>query len=94
MTDVVGGVPQADVVERRLVGLDRRVGDRRRSGEGVDLDVVEIEGRAGRLDVALDVGRLEGVLVGAHLQRLKDRRVEHADHERDEEPEPDRHRRQ
>ncbi len=56
--------------------------------------VVEPEGRPGGVNVALDVGLLERLLVGADLQGLKEGRIEHADDERHKGPETDRHDRQ
>ncbi len=92
--DLAGRVPEADVGQRGRVGLDLGVGDRRGPGEVVVSHLVDVVGGAGGSDVARYVRRLQRCLRGADLQRLEDRRVEHADDEGDEDPEPHRDRRQ
>ena len=63
------GVPQADVVEDRLVGgrVDGGL------GVGLELDFLELrfdaEGGARGVDVSLDVGALERDFVGPHIER-------------------------
>ena len=61
--DVGAGSHKRMLLSVGVSALIGRVGDRGRGGEVVVLDLVEPEGRAGRLDVALDVRRLERVLV-------------------------------
>ncbi len=58
------------------------------------LHVGQVVGRAGRRDVALDVGRLERALGRRHLQRLQQRWVDDADDEGHEGPDADGQHRQ
>ena len=88
------GVPLPDVGDGRarqhgLAGADRGVWPRM-----VHVHVVQPVGGAGGRDVALDVRRLERALGRRHLQRLQQRRVDDADDQRHEGPDPDGEHRQ
>ena len=56
-------VPQPDVVDGRLVGLERLEGEVLFGGEGLRRDLTEIVSLLGQRDVALDVGLLQLQLV-------------------------------
>ena len=90
-------VPEARVVDRAAVGVDQRLrfGGRqarfeRREVEVRGLDCVEPECVARGPDVAIDVLLLGLVLVRADLELLHRGRVDRADHQGDERPQPDR----
>ena len=87
-------VPETHVGQSRRGGTQLVGRHRGRPGEGRIGDLVESVGVTGRVDVARDVGHLERVLVGADLEGLQRRRVDHADYQRDKDPEPHRDGRQ
>ena len=57
-------VPQPDIVDGRLVGLELLEGEILFYGEGFDRDLMEIVCLLGEVDVALDVGLFQLQLVG------------------------------
>ena len=79
-------VPQPHVVEGVAVGDElargQRLGRRERPADHVG----QTERLPGRVDVALDVGRLEGDLVRRHDEVLDERRVDPADDDGRDDP--------
>ena len=74
-------VPQPDIVDGRLVGLERLEGEILFHREGFDRDLMEIVGLLGEVDVALDVGLLQLQLVGFDEHDLKQRGEHHSQHQ-------------
>ncbi len=74
-------VPQADVADGVLVGLDLGHREDRLRIVGAHVDRIEAEGSAREVDVALQVGLLEGQLVGFDHEALDGDRQHHADHQ-------------
>ncbi len=71
-------VPEAHVLDREVVAPQILAGQVLLGGEVPLLDVVELVGHAGVLDVPLDIGPLEDDLVGDDLEFLDDGRVDPA----------------
>ncbi len=75
------GIQQADIGQRRRISTELRgVGSGARI-IGLWVYLLYRVCRAGRLDVAADVGRLTGRLVRPNLELLDDRRIDSADHQ-------------
>jgi hypothetical protein len=87
-------VPEPDVVDRRLVGVDRLGVEIARCLERVHFDASESEGRVRGLDVVAVELTLLVELVRLHLEALHHRRVDPTDDDRSTEPESHRHQRQ
>jgi hypothetical protein len=75
-------VPQPNVVNGRLVGLERLEGKALFHREGFDRDLMEIIRLLGEVDVPLDVGLLQLQLVGFHEHELKHRGERQSQHQR------------
>ena len=76
------GVPQADVVERRPVGLEGRRGEVVGGRELLDRHPAQVERLVGGVDVLLDVGPLAGQLLGLDPEPLEHRRDDAAHDQR------------
>ena len=85
----LGRVPQPDVGQGVAVGRQLGGGEGGRCRVLDALDVVEAHGRPGGVDVALDVGPLEGVLRRVDLEGLDGGRVDGAGGQGHQEPQPD-----
>jgi hypothetical protein len=75
-------VPQADVVDRRLVGLQGLGGEVVAGRERLGLDLLQVERFAGGVEVVLDVGPLADQLLGLDPEPLEHRRDDAAHDQR------------
>ena len=73
-------VPQPNVVNGRLVGLERLESETLFDREGFDRDLMEIIRLLGEVDVPLDVGLLQLQFVRFHEHELKQRGEHQSQH--------------
>ena len=87
-------VPEPDVVDGRLVGLERLSGEALLGRERLDGHVVQVIRLPRRRDAPLDIGALQLQFVGLDDQALNHRGEHLAEHESAPEDQPDRSQRE